>query len=128
MADMISYVTIGADDTDAAARFYDAALGALGHKQLWRNGAWVGYGPDAENCKVMICGPADGQPARHGNGIMVGLHADSHAQVDAFHAAAMANGGKDEGAPGPRPDYGENYYLAYVRDPTGNKLSAFFKG
>jgi catechol 2,3-dioxygenase-like lactoylglutathione lyase family enzyme len=128
MADMISYVTIGADDTDAAARFYDAALGALGHKQLWRNGAWVGYGPDADHCKVMICGPADGQPARHGNGIMVGLHADSTAQVDAFHAAAMANGGSDEGAPGPRPDYGEGYYLAYVRDPTGNKLSAFYKG
>lgn len=127
MADMISYVTIGADDTDAAARFYDAALGALGHKQLWRQGSWVGYGPDADHCKIMVCGPADGQPARAGNGIMVGLHAESTAQVDAFHAAALANGGTDEGAAGPRPTYGEGYYLAYVRDPTGNKLAAFYK-
>lgn len=127
MADMISYVTIGANDTEAAARFYDAALGALGHKQLWRQGSWVGYGPDPEHAKILICGPADGQPARAGNGIMVGLHAESPTQVDAFHAAAMANGGTDDGAPGLRPDYGEGYYLAYVRDPTGNKLAAFFK-
>jgi uncharacterized glyoxalase superfamily protein PhnB len=74
----------------------------------------------------MICNPADGQPARAGNGIMVGLHANSEEQVQAFHAAALANGGTDEGAPGLRP-YGEGYYLAYVRDPVGNKLSAFYK-
>ena len=58
---------------------------------------------------------------------MVGLHADTAEQVDAFYAAAMANGGTDEGPAGPRPQYGEGYYLAYVRDPTGNKLAAFCK-
>ena len=84
-------------------------------------------GPDPDHAKILICGPADSQLARAGNGVMVGLHAESPEHVDAFHAAAMANGGADQGAPGPRPDYGEGYYLAYVRDPTGNKLAAFFK-
>ena len=71
--------------------------------------------------------PFDGEAARAGNGIMIGLHADSPAQVDAFHAAALANGGVCEGPPGFRATYGEGYYLAYVRDPTGNKLSAFHR-
>lgn len=59
--------------------------------------------------------------------IMVGLKARTPEQVDAFHAAAMAHGGECAGPPGPRPAYGEGYYLAYVRDPDGNKLSAFLK-
>ncbi|AAK24497.1 conserved hypothetical protein [Caulobacter vibrioides CB15] len=76
----------------------------------------------------MICSPENGEPAKAGNGIMIGLKADSPQQVDAFHAAALAHGGVCAGPPGLRPTYGEGYYLAYVRDPDGNKLSAFFKG
>lgn len=124
---MISYITIGASDLDRAGAFYDASLKALGSERLWRQGDWIGYGPDPEHATVMICAPENGEPAKAGNGIMIGLKADSPQQVDAFHAAALAHGGACAGPPGPRPAYGEGYYLAYVRDPDGNKLSAFFK-
>lgn len=124
---MISYITIGASDSDRAQAFYDAVLGALGHSRLWRQEDWIGYGPDPEHATILICSPENGLPAQAGNGIMVGLTASTQAQVDAFHAAALAHGGSCAGPPGPRPNYGEGYYLAYVRDPDGNKLSAFLK-
>jgi catechol 2,3-dioxygenase-like lactoylglutathione lyase family enzyme len=124
---MISYITIGASDLDRAGDFYDAVLGALGNQRLWRQGDWIGYGPDQDHATVMICAPENGLPAKAGNGIMVGLKAETSEQVDAFYAAAMAKGGACAGPPGPRPAYGEGYYLAYVRDPDGNKLSAFLK-
>lgn len=125
---VVSYLTIGANGIDQAVAFYDPVLGALGHRRAWLNGDWAGYGPEGDDHgTILICAPFDGQPARAGNGVMVGLHAESPAQVDAFHAAALAHGGTCEGPPGPRPDYGEGYYLAYVRDPTGNKLSAFYR-
>lgn len=124
---MISYITIGASDLGRAGAFYDAALGALGSQRLWRQGDWIGYGPDPEHATVMICAPENGEPAKAGNGIMIGLKADAPQQVDAFHAAALAHGGACAGPPGPRPAYGEGYYLAYARDPDGNKLAAFFK-
>lgn len=124
---MISYITIGASDIDRAGVFYDAALAAFGGARQWRQGDWIGYGPDPEHATIMICPPQNGQPARAGNGVMIGLKAESPQQVDAFHAAALVHGGTCEGPPGPRPAYGEGYYLAYVRDPDGNKLSAFFK-
>ncbi len=66
----------------------------------------------------------DGAPATPGNGTMVSFLASSRAAVDAFHAAALAHGGTDEGAPGLRPQYGAQFYAAYVRDPDGNKLNA----
>jgi catechol 2,3-dioxygenase-like lactoylglutathione lyase family enzyme len=126
---MISYVTIGASDIDKAVAFYDPVMAALGHQRAFLQDGWAGYAPKGEPDKptVLICKPFDGQAARAGNGVMLGLHAETAAQVDAFHAAALANGGTDEGAPGPRPEGGANY-LAYVRDPTGNKLAAFWKG
>nr|WP_277991143.1 VOC family protein [Sphingomonas panni] len=71
---------------------------------------------------MWACTPFDGAPASAGNGAMIGFFVDSQTQVDAFHAAAMAHGGSDEGAPGLRP-YGPNWYAAYLRDPAGNKLA-----
>ena len=127
MTGMITYVTIGTDDLDRAVAFYDPVLAALGAKRSFREGSWAGYGPEGGHPTVLLCAPQDGQPARAGNGVMIGLRAESQAQVQAFHAAALANGGTSEGEPGLRPVYGEGYYLAYVRDPTGNKLSAFYK-
>ena len=125
---LVSYVTIGTDDIDGAVTFYDAVLGALGARQVWRQGTWAGYGPEGDDHgTILLCAPQNEQAARAGNGIMIGLHADSPARVEAFHAAALANGGTCEGPPGPREAYGEGYYLAYVRDPTGNKLSAFYR-
>lgn len=124
---MISYVTIGVNDIERVVGFYDAALGALGHQRIFRTETWLGYADErgAYMPRIWVCNPIDGSPATVGNGSMVGLHAPSTAGVDRFHAVAIANGGTDEGAPGRRAHYNPGYYLAYVRDPEGNKLSAF---
>jgi predicted lactoylglutathione lyase len=74
---------------------------------------------------VGICKPFDGQAARGGNGIMIAFVAPSKEAVQAAHAAGLANGGSDEGAPGMRPPEGNSFYGAYMRDPAGNKLCLF---
>jgi catechol 2,3-dioxygenase-like lactoylglutathione lyase family enzyme len=129
---MISYVTIGCKDFAASRRFFDATLGALGYAMThdYSEYGTVGYsdpamkGTPGEQTAWIMQTPYDKQPASVGNGSMVGFVANTRAQVDAFHAAALANGGTSEGAPGLRENYGPNMYLAYVRDPMGNKFSA----
>ncbi|WP_309604791.1 VOC family protein [Phenylobacterium sp.] len=105
--------------------FYDAVLGAVGYVRGPLDGGWAFYGKgDAPG--VGICKPHDGQPARGGNGIMIAFKADSHDQVKAAYAAALANEGTDEGAPGFRPPEADSgFYGAYVRDAAGNKLCIY---
>ena len=124
---MISYITIGVNDIRRAKVFYDAVLGALGHERIYETPDWLGYCPadGAYMPRIWVCIPENGSTATVGNGSMVGLHAASPADVDRFHAVALASGGTDEGAPGRRARYQSGYYLGYVRDPAGNKLSAF---
>ena len=123
---MMPYVTIGAIDSEASNRFYDAVLGALGWASHAQYPGWRGYseGGSGAGFTIWVARPFDGEIASPGNGSMTGLPAADHAQVDAFYAAALAKGGSDEGAPGLRPHYGPNWYAAYVRDPAGNKLAA----
>ena len=123
---MSAYVTIGASDSETSNRFYDAVLGAIGWSSHMNFEGWRAYseGGSGEGFTVWIARPFDGGDASAGNGSMTGLPASTREQVDAFHAAALANGGSDEGAPGLRPHYGPNWYAAYVRDPVGNKLAA----
>lgn len=124
---MISYVTIGVNDIPSARRFYDAVLGVLGHRRVYETHDWLGY-TDARGSytpRIWVCKPINGAPATVGNGSMVGLHAASPALVDRFHAVGLAHGGTNEGEPGRRAHYQKGYYLAYLRDPAGNKLSAF---
>ena len=123
----IGYVTIGALDVAASLPFYDAVLGAIGYHRAFLDGGWAGYGPKDGDANTFICPPFDGEAARPGNGIMVGFLAPSREAVHAAHAAAIANGGADEGAPGPRPADSTSFYGAYVRDLTGNKLCIFCK-
>ncbi len=124
---MFSYVSLGTCDLARALRFYDAVLAPLGHQRLEdydpedRSAAW---GLDDPGPHLWVTQPFDGQPATPGNGTMVSFLAPSRAAVDAFHAAALANGGTDEGAPGLRPHYGAQFYAGYIRDPDGNKLNA----
>ena len=121
---MFSHVTLGTNDLDRARAFYVPVMAALGMTQpfqLPRGGLVFG---ELAGLKLFIGVPFDGQPASHGNGEHIALLAKDRAAVDAFHAAAMANGGSDEGGPGLRPHYHANYYGAYVRDPDGNKLQA----
>lgn len=121
---MFSHVTVGTTDIDRATGFYDALLiGVLDWQHLHRDPHRAGYGRwNGPQFWVLV--PFDGQPASAGNGVHIAFLASSRDQVDRFHAAALAHGGADEGAPGPRPHYHENYYGGYVRDPDGNKLQA----
>lgn len=124
----ILYTTVGVSDLDRAVRFYDAVFAALGVPRGadWAPG-WAGWGPGYdEGVSFWICQPFDGRPPAPGNGTMIALRARNEAEVQAFHAAALAHGGHDEGAPGTRPYYEPSFYVAYVRDPDGNKLACVF--
>ncbi|NND67655.1 MAG: VOC family protein [Halioglobus sp.] len=120
---MFSHVTIGSNDPNNAAGFYDAVLGVLGIETLFNFDGVVAYG-DAAGPKTFIVKPFDGGPPAPGNGVHIAYLAHSRAEVDAFHATALEFGGTCEGPPGLRPHYHPNYYGAYVRDPEGNKLQA----
>lgn len=119
---VFSHVFIGANDVSTSAKFYDAALAPLGVKNLGPFGNnWILYGK--EKPAFIVAKPGNGDAASS-NGATVGFAAASQADVDAFHAAGLANGGTDEGAPGPRSHL-PNAYAAYLRDPAGNKVCAY---
>jgi catechol 2,3-dioxygenase-like lactoylglutathione lyase family enzyme len=120
---MLTYVTLGTNDLATARTFYAATLATLGIAAIQESKSETGYGrPGDADPTLYITIPYDNQPATRGNGTMLALTAQSRAEVKAFHAAALAHGGSDEGAPGLR--YSANFYSCYVRDPDGNKLSA----
>lgn len=122
---MIGYVTFGTNNLEQAIQFYDALLAEVGGKRFMefdRGVAWT-VSPSTPGFGVMK--PFDGKPATVGNGVMVALVVDSRDKVDALYKKAIALGGKDEGAPGPR---GEGFYAGYFRDLDGNKLNAFCMG
>ena len=120
---MFSHATIGADDMSGATAFYDAVFTALGIDRFFTTEDAVAYG-EPEGSQVWVLRPYDGNAAKAGNCVHIAFLAPDRASVRAFHAAALANGGSDEGAPGLRPHYHPNYYGAYVRDPEGNKIQA----
>ncbi|HVR91747.1 MAG TPA: VOC family protein [Novosphingobium sp.] len=120
---MFSHVTLGTNDWRRARPFWIAVMEVLGHPVMFERETGIAFGLPV-GPKTFI-GPAfDGEAARPGNGVHIAYLVGTRDQVDAFHAAALANGGSDEGAPGLRPHYHPNYYGAYVRDPDGNKLQA----
>ena len=122
---VISHITLGTNDRERSARFYDAVLGSIGFHRLSKPaGKPPAYQRDGQMPIIYIYTPEDGRPATWGNGTHVAFIADTKAQVDAFHGLALKLGGMSEGVPGHRPRYGDNYYAAYVRDPDGNKIQA----
>jgi len=130
---MFSHVTVGVSDIDRASSFYDAVLAPLEIKRrpVTPDGGpaaacWVGPGGTLPRFYVYL--PFDGQPACPGNGSMVAFLAPSDEAVSASFAAGLAAGGRSEGAPGPRPRYGEGYFGAYLRDPDGNKIHIVHRG
>jgi catechol 2,3-dioxygenase-like lactoylglutathione lyase family enzyme len=124
---MIGYVTIGARDSEASGKFYDAVLEACGNERKFADGGWIGYGPRGrDEHNVYVCPPFDKQSASCGNGMMIAFKAQSLDAVIAAHEAGLANGGSDEGVPGYRPPDKESWYGAYLRDPTGNKIAVYF--
>jgi catechol 2,3-dioxygenase-like lactoylglutathione lyase family enzyme len=134
---MFTFICLGTRDLARASCFYDPVMATLGYARCDTAGepeweGWRGWGVyqhhGAQELALWVCEPFDGNPATVGNGSMVGLRATSWAQVDAFHAAALSNGGTSEGAPGLRLHYQPDFYAAYVRDPDGNKLAAVCRG
>lgn len=128
VAETFLYLTLGTNDLSRATRFYDAALAPLGLSRRATKPSEVGYAhPGDSRARLWITTPHDGKAATVGNGSMPAFLASSQQAVQAFHQAALAAGGTDEGAPGLRP-HGPAFYAAYVRDPDGNKLSAVHEG
>lgn len=130
---LFSHVTVGCTDLERASQFYDAVLTPLGLRRRAvepdggpASACWVH--PDNMLPRFYVYVPFDGGPMSAGNGSMVAFLAPSSLAVDAAYAAALAANGKDEGAPGPRPQYGTGYYGAYVRDPEGNKIHIVYRG
>lgn len=122
---MIGYVTLGTNDLSKAAAFYDAVFEELGAKRQWASERGIAWGTAMDKPILSVLTPFDGQPATVGNGVMVGLAASSQSVVARVHERALALGGKDEGAVGPR---GDNWYCGYFRDLDGNKLVVFCIG
>lgn len=122
---VISHITLGTNDKERSARFYDPVLGSLGFSRLPKPPEKpLAYEKGDAMPTIYIYPPADGRPATWGNGTHIAFVADNRSQVQDFHDQALKHGGMSEGEPGPRPHYGPNYYAAYVRDPDGNKLQA----
>ncbi|MEM8948140.1 MAG: VOC family protein [Pseudomonadota bacterium] len=122
---VISHITLGTNDKERSARFYDSVLGSLGFSRLPKPpDKPLAYEKGGTMPTIYIYPPADGRPATWGNGTHIAFIADNRSQVHEFHDQALTHGGMSEGEPGPRPHYGPNYYAAYVRDPEGNKLQA----
>lgn len=123
---MFSHIMVGTNDLDRARKFYDAVLGTLGvpagmvdrHRAFWRTRTGT----------FSTSLPIDGKPATFANGGTIGFACDSPAQVDAWHAAGVANGGTTcEDPPGVRAGPAGKLYLAYLRDPDGNKVCALHR-
>ncbi len=125
---MYSYTTLGTDDVARSSAFFTPVLGALGLASFFSSDTAVAYAAAGSKSPCLwVVTPFAGGAATAGNGAMLAFDATSTQQVMDFHAAALANGGRDEGAPGYREHYAPNFYAAYVRDPFGNKLCAVFR-
>lgn len=125
---MIGYVTVGTADIKRGAKFYDALAKALDTPRMMgsEEEGFIAWGRPEGPAGIGLTKPFDGKPATVGNGVMVALHARDQDHVKRIYDTALANGGTDEGAPGPRGDSG--FYAGYFRDPDGNKLNAFCMG
>lgn len=119
---MIDHVSVAVRDLEASARFYEAVLGAIGYARLETRPNTIAFGK--KYSEFWINRRPDMTPVAHDSGAHVALRTASTEAVDAFHAAALAAGGRSDGAPGLRPQHGEGYYAAFVRDPDGNRIEA----
>jgi predicted lactoylglutathione lyase len=119
---MIGYVTLGTNDIQRSAAFYDKLLAEIGGKRIMDFETFIVWGNSPTQAGLSVTKPFDGKPATVGNGVMVALAVREPAQVDKVYKKAIELGAKDEGAAGPR---GSGFYAGYFRDPDGNKLNVF---
>ena len=118
---MIGYITVGTDDLEASAAFYDPPLAIIGATRCMQAADFIAWGTDPQSPMFSIHLPADGGRASVGNGMMIALCTADVEQVQAMHNKALQLGAKDEGLPGMRGDSG--FYAGYFRDLDGNKLN-----
>jgi catechol 2,3-dioxygenase-like lactoylglutathione lyase family enzyme len=119
---VLSHVSLGTNDFPRAKAFYDAVLATLQIRCVMEFPGGAGYGRKFPEFWIQL--PHDGGRAGTANGVHISFLANSIDEVKAFHAKALALGGEDEGAPGPRKEYDEAYYGAFVRDLDGHKIEA----
>ena len=119
---MIDHVSVAVRDLASAARFYEAVLAPLGFAKLEERAATVGFGKRYPEFWINHRPSRD--PASTDSGAHIALRAASTAAVDAFHAAALDAGGTSDGPPGLRPQHGDGYYAAFIRDLDGNRIEA----
>ncbi|MFT4027891.1 MAG: VOC family protein [Novosphingobium sp.] len=122
---MLINMCVGTNDLDKAGRFYDALTAEIGCARTSQTDRAIFYNNPAGGVGFAVTLPFDGKAATFGNGTMATLGAPDRASVDRLHAAALAGGGTCEGAPGERAN---GYYVAYWRDPDGNKMNAVALG
>ncbi len=120
---LLHHISLGVANLETMAAFYDAALAPLGQVRVWDGPRSVGYGLPGEGDKLLL-NLRDGGAHPPSPGFHLAFGASSREAVDQFHAAAVAHGGTDNGAPGLRPHYGPNYYAAFVIDPEGCHVEA----
>ena len=123
---MIAHVSIGVSNIDRSKHFYDAALEPLGYRCLRAARSLVGYGYGRDSIAFWVFQAERPVPADEKSGLHFCFTAPDAAAVDAFHATAMAAGGHDNGAPGLRPVYDPDYYAAFIIDPDGYRIEAYF--
>jgi len=121
---MLGHISFGVSDLERSGAFYDAAMRALDYERVFTSDHAIGYGAlGSENDRLLLILQPE-QVVPPGPGFHLAFAAPSRVAVDRFHAAAIASGGADQGAPGLRPHYGADYYAAFVLDPDGYKLEA----
>jgi catechol 2,3-dioxygenase-like lactoylglutathione lyase family enzyme len=123
---MIAHVSIGVSNIDRSKRFYDAALEPLGYRCLRAARSLLGYGYGRDSIALWVVQAARPVPADEKSGLHFCFAAPASTAVDAFHAAALTSGGHDNGAPGLRPIYGPDYYAAFIIDPDGYRIEAYY--
>lgn len=119
---MIGYVTLGTNDLENSAKFYDELLAEMGASRFMEMETFIAWAVTPQAPALSITTPHDGNPASVGNGVMIALAVDSQEKVDAIYKKALELGAQDEGAAGPR---GDTFYAGYFRDLDGNKLNVF---
>ena len=121
---MLGHLSFGVADLERSGRFYDAVMRALGQARVYEGPRSIGYGAPGTTQDKLLLMLRPEAAAPPGPGFHLAFDAPSREAVDRFHAAALAHGGTDNGAPGPRPNYSPTYYAAFVIDPDGHHLEA----
>ena len=123
---MIAHISMGVRDAERSKSFYDAVLEQLGYKRIRAARKLTGYGYGCDSIAFWVVSADHPVPADKKSGLHFCFRGPNAEAVDAFHAAALRSGGHDNGAPGLRPEYGPDYYAAFIIDPDGYRIEAYF--